>query len=139
MNIVLPTWNERISPVFDTSRRLLIVQIQEDGSENMREMFLDEVSPALKVNMLKQLGADVLICGAVSNPVAGLVESANIRLIPWVSGSVDEVLAAFRRGELEEPRFRMPGCQRMRGRFGNRGMGRGRRRSSGTWNNGGNR
>ena len=98
MNIVLPTWNERVSPVFDTSRRLLIVQIQEDGSENMREMALDEVSPALKVNMLKELGADVLICGAVSNPVAGLVEAANIRLIPWVSGGVEEVLAAFRRG-----------------------------------------
>ena len=139
MNIVLPTWNERVSPVFDTSRRLLIVQIQENGSENMREMALDEVSPAFKVKMLKELGADVLICGAVSNPVAGLVEAANIRLIPWVSGGVEEVLAAFRRGELEEPRFRMPGCRRMRGRFGNRGMGRGRRGGSGTWNNGGNR
>mgnify|MGYP001829250703 CR=1 FL=1 len=139
MNIVLPTWNERISPVFDTSRRLLIVRVDEDGNETIREIALDEVSPALKVNVLKQLGTDVLICGAVSNPVAGLVEAANIRLIPWVSGSVDEVLAAFRRGELEEPRFRMPGCRRMRGRFGRRGMGRGGRRGGGTWNNGGGR
>ena len=139
MNVVLPTWNERISPVFDTSRRLLIVRIQPDGSESMREVALEEVSPALKVNTLKELGADVLICGAVSNPVAGLVEAANIRLIPWVSGGVDEVLAAFKRGELEKPRFRMPGCRRRRGRFGQRGMGRGRGRDGGMLNNGGSR
>ncbi|MCK4349984.1 MAG: dinitrogenase iron-molybdenum cofactor biosynthesis protein [Candidatus Krumholzibacteria bacterium] len=139
MNVVLPTWNERISPVFDTSRRLLIVRIQADGSESMREVALDEASPLLKVNTLKELGADVLICGAVSNPVAGLVEAANIRLIPWVSGGVYEILAAFKRGELNEPRFRMPGCRRVRGRFGQRGMGRGRGRGGGTWNKGGDR
>ena len=139
MNVDLPTWNERISPVFDTSRRLLIVRIQTDGSETTREVALDEASPARKVNTLKELGADVLICGAVSNPVAGLVEPANIRLIPWVSGGVDEVLAAFRRGELDAPRFRMPGCRRRRGRLGQRGMGQGRGRGGGMLNNGGSR
>lgn len=75
----------------------------------------------MKVRRIKELGADVLICGAVSNPIAYLVESAEIQLVPWISGPVDEVIEAFRTGQLDKPRYFMPGCGRMRGRRGQPG------------------
>jgi predicted Fe-Mo cluster-binding NifX family protein len=133
MYIALPIWNERISPVFDTSRRIMVIRIEADGSETIEEINLGEAPPVARVKMLERMGTDVLICGAVSNPVARLVEATNIRIIPWVSGSVEAVIDAFRRGELDEPCFRMPGCGRMR-RSGHR-WGGGRRRRG--WERGG--
>jgi predicted Fe-Mo cluster-binding NifX family protein len=131
MNVVLPIWNERISPVFDTSRRIMVIRIEADGSETTEEIDLGEVHPVARVKMLERIGADILICGAVSNPVARLVEATNIRIIPWVSGSVKDVIDAFRRGELDEPCFRMPGCGRMRRRVSQRRGGSRRRRGLG--------
>jgi predicted Fe-Mo cluster-binding NifX family protein len=128
MNIALPIWNERISPVFDTSRRIMVVRISESGSEDYEEIDVGEIHPAERVKMLEKMDTDILICGAVSNPVARLLAAANIRTIPWISGPVEEVMAAFRRGELDEPCYRMPGCGGMGRRRRQRGFGRGRGR-----------
>ncbi len=121
MKIALPIWNNRISPLFDTACRVLIWSLEGGGRGGWEEHDLRGLIPPMKVRRIKELGADVLICGAVSNPVAYLVESAGIKLVPWVSGPMDEVIEAFEAGQLDEPRYFMPGCGRMRrGRAGGR-------------------
>jgi predicted Fe-Mo cluster-binding NifX family protein len=121
MKIAVPIWNNRISPLFDTACRVLIWSVEGGRYGEWEEHDLQELIPAMKVCKIKELGTDVLICGAVSNPIAYLVESAGIKLVPWVSGPVDEVLEAFQTGQLDRPRYFMPGC-RWRGR-GRRGRG----------------
>ena len=118
MKIALPIWNDRISPLFDTSGRVLIFDIEGGSAGEWEEHDVQGLIPPMKVRRIKELGAGVLICGAVSNPVAHLVESAGIELVPWVSGPVDEVIAAFQMGELDRPRYFMPGCGRRRRRRG---------------------
>lgn len=122
MKVALPIWNNRISPLFDNACRLVIWSTGGDGGEP-EEYDLRDLIPSMKVRRMKELGADVLICGAVSNPVACLIESAGIGLVPWVSGPVEEVIEAFRAGRLEEPRYVMPGCGRMRRRRWSRSRG----------------
>lgn len=137
MKIALPIWNNRISPLFDTACRVLIWSIEVGGSGEWEEHDLRGLIPPMKVRRIKELGADTLICGAISNPVAYLVESAEIKIFPWVSGPVEEVIEAFRTGQIESPRFFMPGCGRMRGRRGRPGTGRGRGRGYGSASGGG--
>lgn len=128
MKIAVPIWNGRVSPLFDTACRVLITSGRGGNGE---EHDLEGLAPPEKVRRIKELGAEVLICGAVSNPVASLVESAGIALLPWVSGPVDEVVEAFGMGQLDVPRFSMPGCGRMRRCRGRRGGGRGAGRGRG--------
>ena len=121
MKIALPIWNNRISPLFDTACRVLIWDFEAGSRGEWDEHDLRGLIPPMKVRKIKELGAEVLICGAVSNPVAYLVESAEIKLIPWISGPVDEVIEAYRKGQLDSPRYFMPGCGRMRARLGRSG------------------
>jgi len=125
MKIALPIWNDRISPLFDTACRVLIWSLEGGSSGEWEEHDLRGLHPPMKVRRIKDLGADVLICGAISNPVAYLVETSEIKLVPWVSGPVGEVIEAFRTGQLDKPRYFMPGCRRMRGRRGQPGDRRG--------------
>lgn len=111
MKVAITVWNSRISPVFDVATRALLIDL-ENGNETGRiEIGMTDVYPSLRVQRLRSQGVDLLICGAVSNSTAALIESAGIELIPWVSGEANEVLNAFKDGNLMSPRFVMPGCK----------------------------
>ena len=124
MRIAIPIWQSRVSPVFDVAGRLLLVDIV-DGRETARleETMAETLLPS-KVRRLKDLGVTVLVCGAISRPLAMLVGQIGITVIPWIAGHVDEVLRSYIQDGLPDPRFLMPGCRCRRG-------GRGRRRRGG--------
>jgi predicted Fe-Mo cluster-binding NifX family protein len=109
MKLVMPVASGRISTAFDFARQLLLVEY-EDGHEVRRiELFLEEDLPLNRARRLEALGTTVLICGAISRSLAERVASGGIEIIPFVSGPVDEVLAAYLAGELNSARFLLPG------------------------------
>lgn len=121
MRVAIPFWNDRVSPVFDAARRLVVVDV-ENGVERARHhQTLQEEFPTRRVRQLAQLGVNVLICGAISRPLAALLAASGITLIPWTAGPVDEVLAAYLAGRLPDPRWLMPGCGGKRRHRGGRG------------------
>jgi len=130
MTVAFAVWDNRISPVFDTAGRLLLVEIEAGQVTGRREEPIQANLPGEKVARLKALGVETLVCGAISRPLAGMVAAEGIRLVPFVAGSVEEVIAAYTQGNLPGPTFAMPGCGRRRrgrlGRGGGRGRGRGR-------------
>ncbi len=63
---------------------------------------------------LSELGIEVLICGAISQNDAFLIEAANIRLIPFIAGDADRILELYAGGRPIIPRFLMPGCKENR-------------------------
>ena len=66
MKIAIPVWNNCVSSAFDFSNRLLLVEIQKGSENNRTEISLSTESIPQKANKLKNLGVDVLICGAFS-------------------------------------------------------------------------
>jgi len=110
MKIAIPTWNGRVSPVFDTASRLLIVEIKEESEVARFETDISEHFLPSKTMRLTGLGIDTLICGAISRPLVYMITTAGIKLIPWISGQVEEVVQAFLTNTLFDPRFIMPGC-----------------------------
>ena len=125
MRMALPIWDGRISPVFDTARRLLVLEVEGAGALTRHEESLPEDMAAGRVSRLVGMGVGVLVCGAVSRPLAEMIAASGIRLIPFVSGDVEEVIQAFLAGKLPGPAFLMPGCsggqRRFRGGRGCRG------------------
>jgi predicted Fe-Mo cluster-binding NifX family protein len=132
MRVAIPVWQGRVSPVFDSAQRLLIVDLADGAEAGRSEQALSEVFPPQRAAHLSRLGVEVLICGAISRPLAGMVAASGITLVPFVSGECEEVLAAYLGGRLPSPHFLMPGCcgrgPRWRGGFGH---GRGRHRGRG--------
>ncbi len=111
MKIAIPVYKNSVSNTFDFARKLLVVTVEE-GSETQRsEVEIAGREPAQRAARVKGLGVDVIICGAVSHFLAGMIEKTGIELIPYVTGNVEEVLQAYLSGELMGPRFRMPGCR----------------------------
>jgi predicted Fe-Mo cluster-binding NifX family protein len=121
MKVALATWNGRISPVFDVARQVLLVDIDGGRVVARREESLPGTESCEQSGRVVGMGAQVLICGAVSQPMADLLATANVRVIPFTAGTIDEVLDAWLTGSLPCRRLSMPGC------FGRRGRCRGGR------------
>jgi predicted Fe-Mo cluster-binding NifX family protein len=110
MKIALPVWENKISPVLDTASRLLIVEIKEGGEISRFEVFLDERNPSRRCHRILGMGVNAVICGAVTRHFSEMLKASGIKLIPGISGQPDDVLHACLEGNLEQPRFFMPGC-----------------------------
>lgn len=109
MKLAMPVSGGRISTAFDFARHLLVVEY-EDGREVSRsELVLEEELPLNRARRLEALGTSMLICGAISRSLAERLANGGIDIIPFVSGPIEEVLAAYFAGELESERFLMPG------------------------------
>lgn len=109
MKLAVPVSSGRVSTVFDFARRLLVVDYEGGREIERTEIALEEDLPLNRVRRLQSLGVRLLICGAVSRPLAEHLESAGVDVMPFVSGPVEEVLAAYLAGDLESSRFLMPG------------------------------
>ena len=119
MRVAIAIWNDRISPVFDTSSRLVIIDV-EQGAEHGHRIIFElgaDSSPTQRARRLTELEVNILICGAISRILAELVSASGVVVIPWVSGPAEGVLRAYLTKRLSDARWRMPGC---RGRWRHR-------------------
>lgn len=131
MKIAIPVWNGLVSSVFDFAGLLIVVDIDGKRQISRSQIQLEQQDIPQRVNKLAGEGIEVVICGAISRPLASALSACNIEVIPFVSGSVDEVLEAYLDNRLAEPRFLQPGCwPGARKRFGC-GWGRRYRRRGG--------
>jgi predicted Fe-Mo cluster-binding NifX family protein len=109
MKVAVPIWEGRVASVLDFSQKLILVELEDGGEQNRVEVPLSGRNTLEKVAELRQLGVEVLICGAVSQPMASAATSFGIQLVPYVTGAIDEVLDAYQDGRLGLRRFALPG------------------------------
>ena len=123
MKIAFAEWENRIAPVFDTSQQLHVVEIEAGNIVSESRVILPETMDVHKALRLAELSINVLVCGAISRSLHGLVASYGVQVIPFVAGELPTVVRAWQRGNLMQDTFSMPGCR-----------GRGRQRFRGTHN-----
>ena len=109
MKIAIPICSNCVSNVFDFSAHLLVTDIEDDKGVNRKEVPLVSRSLSQRVEVLNSLNVEILICGAISRALADMVTVSGIELLPFVTGSVDDILNAYLTGKLENPEFTMPG------------------------------
>jgi len=118
MKIALAVWKNRISPVFDSSRVVVLLDIKNGLVTDKRYVHLKTELPSVRAMELVNLGVQVLICGAISQIFACMIESHGIEIIPFVAGNINQVIESYLHGLLNRQNFRMPGCgKRHRKRF----------------------
>lgn len=116
MKIAFAHWDNRIAPVFDTARQIIVVDTESGHCVREVQEALTEDLPVRKVLRLVELGIGTLICGAISRPMYELVNAYGIQVIPFVAGDLGEVIRVWLSGNLDSETFIMPGCGGRRGR-----------------------
>jgi len=111
MIVAIPVWSDQVSTVFDFARHILLVELDGGNEIGRSEHPLQEGSLIFPAGKLSRFGVDVLICGAISRSLARIVASYRIEIIPFVSGTVNDVLSAYLTGQLVDSRFCLPGCR----------------------------
>jgi len=128
--IAIPSWQGRVSPVFDVASRLLVVRLKGHAELERREVLLRENEPAGIALTLAELGAQVLICGAISQGLQLALQKAGIHVVAHICGEINAVVAAYRTGGLNHPEYLLPGCGERQlcasGRMAKRAPGRSR-------------
>jgi predicted Fe-Mo cluster-binding NifX family protein len=102
---------------------VLLLDVRHGRVLERREAMLPGTNPLEQARRMAALAPSVLICGAISHPMARLLEAHHIEVVPFTAGAVEDVLQAWLGGKLPSPDLCMPGCcarrcRRRRGRFG---------------------
>ena len=136
MKIAIAIWNDSVSSAFDFAARLLLVETENNKEISRSHIRLESQSLSQRVNQLKYLEVDVLVCGAISRTLAEMVKASGIEVLPYVTGSIDDILEAYLTDQLCKPEFIMPGCwPGARKGFGQCGQGGRRCRRQGNQEN----
>jgi predicted Fe-Mo cluster-binding NifX family protein len=110
MKIGLPIWGQRLSPVLDFAHQLLVVEVRNGVVAQRRYHKMNPRLPAIsQATVLADLQISMLICGSISLDLANLIRPCGIRIIPFITGEVEEILRAYLNNTLSHPKFRMPG------------------------------
>lgn len=112
MKVAIPYWQGRVSPVFDESREMLLVNIENGREINRTEMKLKRTDPLMRARLIADLGTEVLICGAISLTLERALIAKKVKVVAYTRGLLDDVIAAFMNNRLSDPDFLMPGCYR---------------------------
>ena len=114
MRIAVPIWNDKVSPVLDAATRLLIVDVEDKKETSRFEVHLNERDLLRRCFRIRDMEVDILICGAVSQPLLSMLTASDIDIITEIAGQTEDILTAYLKGGLFQPRFLMPGCKRNR-------------------------
>jgi predicted Fe-Mo cluster-binding NifX family protein len=112
MKVALPVWQGRVSSVFDFAHKLLVVEFERGREKARQEIILVEQSGPNRAATLKELGVGVLICGAISRPLAEMINGSGIQVLPFVSGPTEQIINAYETGRLGQPQYILPGFWR---------------------------
>jgi len=102
--------NGRISPVFDVSENLLLLDIEQMKEMKRENIIIGGKGIFEKARELSNLGVSVLICGAISGELEKAVSSTGIDVRGFVCGEIEAIISAFTEKRLDDARFMMPGC-----------------------------
>ena len=111
MRIAIPVWEEKVSPVFDSALKLLVVEVKDNREESRFVYHIDESDLSQKCHRIRKLDLDILICGAVSHAFLQILLASGLDVIEEISGRAEDVLKAYLQDNIFQPRFLMPGCR----------------------------
>jgi predicted Fe-Mo cluster-binding NifX family protein len=86
-----------------------VIEVRDQREVGRSEHLIADTTIAQRCNLMKALGIDRMICGAVSNPFGRMLASSGIKISPGITGSVEEVLQAYLNGTLNRDAFFLPG------------------------------
>ncbi|HOT46474.1 MAG TPA: NifB/NifX family molybdenum-iron cluster-binding protein [Spirochaetota bacterium] len=93
--IAVPVFQERVSPLMDVSNRYMIYETEDGRIKQRIAISLNADGESQRVEKLKEIGVNTIICGAVSGYIAHLVSDRGMRLLSMIYGPIDEIITNY--------------------------------------------
>ncbi len=112
--LAIPVFRARVAPVLDWCSKIIL--IPEEGADAASSLQIDvmEEDTFRLMRTLQEKGTKTLICGALSPEMLYYGQSIGLRIIHGIAGDIEEVLQAYRKQKLDEPKYWLPGCRGQR-------------------------
>lgn len=101
---------EWVAPCFEYSAAIAVFTVENGRIADRIDFPLRSREPFDRVRLIRDQEVGTIICGGVQETYEDLLRASGINVISWVSGTVDDLLALFLRGQL------VPGTERKRPR-----------------------
>ncbi len=108
----ITVWEDRISPVFESSGFLLIVKVLRGLVTDRSIIPFDPEKLQELVSLFRRDGISVLICGAITNEQAEIMQKAGIEIVSFISGNQKDVLKLLQDSQPAWDLIKMPGCRK---------------------------
>ncbi len=92
MKLGITVYNSRVAPRFDTSGKLLVLELDGNREEVRTELELDKDNISRKIKRIREEGVSTLVCGAITNYELLIVKRQDINVIGGITGEVVEIL-----------------------------------------------
>lgn len=110
MKVAVAHAGESVAPCFGFSGTITIFTIERRRVVDETDFWLQSRDELDRVRLLRDQGVQTLICGGIQERIEDILVAHDIEVISWVTGSTDELLQAFIRGQLEPGSGRL-GCK----------------------------
>lgn len=100
MKVAIPRMGENVAPCFEYCATMAIFTVEGQRITDQIDFPLRSKEPLDRVRLLRDQEVETIICGGVQDVFEDLVRASGITMISWVSGSVDDLLDLFTRGQL---------------------------------------
>jgi predicted Fe-Mo cluster-binding NifX family protein len=114
MKVAIPIFGPRVSPRFDYAPGLLLFNLEDGKLVGSEKFSLQTWDRLQRLQKLKELGVQALICGGIDGNSAKILSDYGIRVIAWVAGEADEAIRCFLQGKLRPGVELCPRCPRGR-------------------------
>jgi hypothetical protein len=112
--VAIPVLRSRVAPVLDWCSRVRIFPVDPVYEGEGQEISLPDLEAGQRLRVLREKGVTTLICGALSVGLLHCAKQLEIKVICGVAGEIKKVLYSFWNNQLDNPNFRLPGCQGLR-------------------------
>lgn len=109
--IAIPLHQSRVAPVLDWCSTILLIPKNAGSSWHEGERLTVKTNVFDLLRLLHSRNVSPIICGALSTHALHYGQHLGLQFICGISGAIDQVVEAYRAGELDQPRYRLPGCR----------------------------
>ncbi|MFC1565222.1 NifB/NifX family molybdenum-iron cluster-binding protein [candidate division KSB1 bacterium] len=101
MKIAIPIFGIRVSPRFISSDLFLVVDTQDGEILNKETIPFNDPHPLKCSRFLMDMGVEMIICGGINRFSEQQLNFNGIKVFPWITGEVNDVLQSFLKGDLD--------------------------------------
>lgn len=98
--VAAPVHKDHIAALFGTAQWFRIWRVREGEAIRTDELFVSKPSGLDRVNLLRKLGVDILICNGIEKKLQLMFEAWGIRVIRGVIGNAQQAVEGFGVGEI---------------------------------------
>ncbi len=100
MRVAIPLFGNRVAPRCLNAESMLLANIENGALDSRSVHHTAELNPREWIELLVELGIEVVVCGALSGELQGELKALGITSITNVAGEAEEVLDQLRLGKL---------------------------------------